>query len=229
MGGLTAKRASKLKVLNAPISAQVAAIMSDSERVRARCDPPVSRPALRVLGESPASAAAASSVAAASELRSAAAAGGGGVSASTVDAEGAEGAAAAGGGHHQHQLYDDTDFFTALLKDFSLSSSSSSSSSSGGAFSSSSVIALLLGDGADGAPSSSSALSALSALTSSIRARPRGAGRAGVDRKASKSRKLKFVVHPKLVGFAAPAPYVVPPEMAFDLDTVVASVFRSVV
>jgi protein AATF/BFR2 len=51
--------------------------------------------------------------------------------------------------------------------------------------------------------------------------------RAGVDRRASKARKIRFVVHPKLVNFMAPAPYVVPPEAALDMDVILASMFKS--
>ncbi|RYG53643.1 hypothetical protein EON66_08225 [archaeon] len=51
--------------------------------------------------------------------------------------------------------------------------------------------------------------------------------REGVDHRASKGRKLKYVTHPKLVNFVAPRPYVVPPDMSYDLDTVVASLFKS--
>ena len=36
----------------------------------------------------------------------------------------------------------------------------------------------------------------------------------------------RFVVHPKLVNFAAPAPYVVPPELSMDLDTLLRSLFQ---
>ena len=52
--------------------------------------------------------------------------------------------------------------------------------------------------------------------------------RPNVDRRASKARRMKFVPLPKLVAFAAPAPYVVPPELAVDVDTIVASLFRAV-
>lgn len=51
--------------------------------------------------------------------------------------------------------------------------------------------------------------------------------REGVDRRATKGRKLKYVAHPKLVSFMAPVPYVVPPELSYDLDTIVASLFKS--
>ena len=36
----------------------------------------------------------------------------------------------------------------------------------------------------------------------------------------------RFVVHPKLVNFAAPSPYVVPPELSLDLDTLLKSLFQ---
>ena len=51
--------------------------------------------------------------------------------------------------------------------------------------------------------------------------------RAGVDRRASKGRKIKYVVQPKLTHFCAPAPFVVPPDMALDIDMVVESLFKS--
>lgn len=51
--------------------------------------------------------------------------------------------------------------------------------------------------------------------------------RAGVDKRATKGRRLKYVVHPKLVNFMAPAPFVVPPERAYDLDAIVGSLFKS--
>lgn len=51
--------------------------------------------------------------------------------------------------------------------------------------------------------------------------------RAGVDRRASKGRKIKYVVQPKLTHFCAPAPFVVPPEIAMDIDMVVESLFKS--
>jgi len=51
--------------------------------------------------------------------------------------------------------------------------------------------------------------------------------RAGVDRRASKGRKIKYVVQPKLTHFCAPAPFVVPPEMAVDVDMLVESLFKS--
>ena len=58
------------------------------------------------------------------------------------------------------------------------------------------------------------------------KAHPR-AQRPGVDRRATKGRRLQFAVQPKLVAFVAPAPYGVPPELAFDLDTLVASLFQN--
>lgn len=51
--------------------------------------------------------------------------------------------------------------------------------------------------------------------------------RPNVDRRATKARRMKFTAIPKLVAFAAPAPFVVPPELAVDVDTVVASLFRA--
>ena len=51
--------------------------------------------------------------------------------------------------------------------------------------------------------------------------------RPNVDRRASKARRMKFLPLPKLVAFAAPAPFVVPPELSVDVDTVVASLFRA--
>ena len=48
-----------------------------------------------------------------------------------------------------------------------------------------------------------------------------------MDRRASKGRKLKYKPIPALVNFAAPAPYVVPPDRHIDLDTLVASLFKS--
>lgn len=50
--------------------------------------------------------------------------------------------------------------------------------------------------------------------------------RKNVDRRASKARKLKFVVHPKLVNFCAPAPFIVPQEHAVDVDTLLKSLWQ---
>ena len=200
VGGLTAKRASKLKVLNAPISVQVAAILGGEGKGAAtgstRHGGGGGRAAQRVLGEA------------------------------TVGSNSAAGEAEAAA--PLPQLYDDSDFFALLLKDFSAGGSSSGSglsvSGPGGAPSSSTATALLAAlASANGASSSSSGVDVSGKAGYSHTSRP------GVDRKASKARRLRYVVHPKLVGFVAPAPYVVPPEMTFDLDTVVASLFRSAV
>jgi protein AATF/BFR2 len=51
--------------------------------------------------------------------------------------------------------------------------------------------------------------------------------RAGVDRRASKGRKIKYVIQPKLTHFCAPSPFIVPPEMSLDIDKLVESLFKS--
>ena len=35
----------------------------------------------------------------------------------------------------------------------------------------------------------------------------------------------RYIVHPKLVNFCAPTPYIVPPEMVLDVDTLLKSLF----
>lgn len=98
------------------------------------------------------------------------------------------------------EAYDDGDFYASLLKEFVSSSSSGTGAASA-----------LAGVGSG-------------ALLGKGYARK---VREGIDRRATKGRRLKFTVQPKLVAFMAPAPYVVPPELAFDIDTLVASLFRS--
>jgi Apoptosis-antagonizing transcription factor, C-terminal/Apoptosis antagonizing transcription factor len=125
--------------------------------------------------------------------------------------------------------YDDSgDFYQALLKEllatttpssWLLSSSSSSSSASAASnkangAETSSLAALLGGD--------ANAAAALLA-----KAQRKRVTRVGIDRRATKGRRLKFIVMPKLVGFMAPTPYVVAPDRAMDLDTLVNSLFKS--
>lgn len=115
-------------------------------------------------------------------------------------AEGAAGEAEEGGGQRCAEAYEDADFYQLLLKE--LLASSGSSGGGGG----------IAGD---------AAAAAAGLKPYERRTRP------NVDRRASKARRLKYAPLPKLVAFAAPAPFVVPPEMAVDIDTVVASLFRA--
>lgn len=94
--------------------------------------------------------------------------------------------------------YDDQDFYQQLLREFVASSSASHGGDAG----------------------ASEKLIGMPIKHSSKK-------RSDVDRRATKGRRIKYVVHPKLVNFVAPAPYVVPPDLSFDLDTVVASLFKS--
>lgn len=162
--GLSAKKAVKLKVLGADISAQVAEVLADSNRM-------LSRTRMKV-----------------------------GAVKTLCQPSAAPNAAPAGQDQAQQldiESYDDSDFYAALLKEFvSVSSANSAAASK-----------------SDGAINS--------------KAGYKHTHRSDVDRRASKSRRLRYVVHPKIAHFAAPAPYVVPPEMAIDLDTLLASLFKS--
>lgn len=98
------------------------------------------------------------------------------------------------------ELYEDSELYQALLKEY---------------------VSLAGGGGGTGIAGSGSA------------GRAGGNGylkhtsRDGVDRRASKARRLRYVVHPKLVNFMAPAPYVVPPDAALDIDVILASLFQT--
>ena len=97
-------------------------------------------------------------------------------------------------------VYDDGEFFAALVRDAAAATP-------------------LTADGRGAAAITAPALNPKAGYTHTTRA--------GVDRHASKARRMKYVVHPKLVAFAAAAPYAVPPDLLFDLDTVVASLFKA--
>jgi protein AATF/BFR2 len=176
--GISAKKAVKLKVLGADISAQVQEVLADRVRVTSRTR--MRSDAVRHLGETQQAGSGSSS---SSGAGAGAGAGAGSSSSAELDAE----------------TYEDTDFYAALLKEFtsSLAASglASSSASAGGAL--------------------------------GYKAGYKHSTRDGVDRRASKSRRIRYVVHPKLAHFCAPSPYVVPPDMVLDLDTVVGSLFRS--
>lgn len=101
------------------------------------------------------------------------------------------------------EAYDDSELFQRLLRDYAASSSAAA---------------------AAGAGASTAAAAGLAAFQKQLKS----VKREGVDRKASKGRRMKYTVHPKLVSFTAAAPFVVPPEMALDLDTIIASLFKSV-
>jgi protein AATF/BFR2 len=51
--------------------------------------------------------------------------------------------------------------------------------------------------------------------------------REGIDRRATKGRRMKYVKYPKLVNFMAPVPFAVPPDLMFDIDVIVNSLFKS--
>jgi hypothetical protein len=131
-------------------------------------------------------------------------------------------AAAAGAGAAQlyEEAYDDGETYQTFLKEY-LATASATAASGGGA---------LAGGRAGVNTGSLMAEAATLGMTASELAgalKHRRVTREGVDRRSTKGRKMKFVVHPKLVAFVAPAPYVVPPDMAFDLDTIVASLFKA--
>lgn len=98
------------------------------------------------------------------------------------------------------ETYDDGELYAALLKDY-VSAASARQQARDGAIASAAAVA-------------------------GGKAGYKHSRRDGVDRKASKGRKLRYVVHPKLVAFAAPTPFQVPPELAYDVDLLVASLFR---
>jgi len=110
-------------------------------------------------------------------------------------------------------VFDDSDFYAQLLREYvqtSAAAASASAAAGGGAGSGRLATDLLASAGLDAAL-----------------LKHKSVKRAGIDRRATKGRRIKYAVHPKLVSFMAAAPYVVPPDMAFDLDTVVASLFKS--
>ena len=120
----------------------------------------------------------------------------------TKEEGGGEGSSGTSTAARYADAFDDADFYASLLKEYV------ASASSGG-----------LSGGASG--------NALAAGQALIKKNLPRRVREGIDRRATKGRRLKFTVQPKLVAFMAPAPYVVPPELAYDIDTIVSSLFKT--
>jgi len=113
-------------------------------------------------------------------------------------------------------VYDDADLFAALLRDLV------ATAAAGGAAADSARLGAAL------AHSDAVAAALLDAQRAQAASRAAAAAaRPAVDRRATKGRVLKYKPIPALVHFAAPTPYVVPPDKHIDLDLLIASLFKS--
>ena len=130
------------------------------------------------------------------------------------DARGAETAA------WRFEIYDDSDFYQGLLKDFVLQAASAGAGA--GAGSGNGTLANTAGRGISGAGGDVSAFKAGYKRVSR-----------DVDRRASKGRRIRYVIHPKLTGFMAPEPLNPPlipgtdgEHYQVDVDVLVRSLFQ---
>jgi len=124
-------------------------------------------------------------------------------------------------GSWRSEIYDDSDFYQGLLKDFVLQAAAADSGvAAGGPVSG--LLANTAGRGISGAGGDVSAFKAGYKRVSR-----------DVDRRASKGRRIRYVIHPKLTGFMAPEPLNPPPipgtdgeHYQVDVDVLVRSLFQ---
>ena len=96
----------------------------------------------------------------------------------------------------REEIYDDSAFYQGLLKDFVAQAAAATEASASAAHG---ALAATAGRGLSGAAGDVSAFKAGYAHV-----------QRDVDRRASKGRRIRYVVHPKLTGFMAPEPFVTP-------------------